>query len=107
METEEDDDIYASGDGDRITNANKASATSTFPLQGIDGQKPPDLEEGEEEDEDEEEESDSVRSRGSIPWSLRQFADAFFKDIDIITERQDEPKSEPAQCDYLPLLPLP
>ncbi|KAL8904005.1 MAG: hypothetical protein Q9207_003552 [Kuettlingeria erythrocarpa] len=86
METEEDDDIYASGDGERITNANKA-ATSTFPLQGVDGQKPPDLEEGEEEDGDEEEESDS--------------------DIDIITERQDEPKSEPAPCDYLPFLPFP
>lgn len=62
METEEDDDIYASGDGDRITSASKASATSTFPLQGVDGQRPPDLEEGEEEDGDEEEESDSVRS---------------------------------------------
>lgn len=61
METEEDDDIYASGAADSATDATKIANTSAFPSQRVDGPKPPDLEEGEEEDEDEdEEESDSV-----------------------------------------------
>ncbi|KAL8762788.1 MAG: hypothetical protein Q9184_001270 [Pyrenodesmia sp. 2 TL-2023] len=85
METEEDDDIYASGAADSATDATKI-ANSAFLSQRVDDQKPPDLEEGEEEDGDEEEESDS--------------------DIDIITERKDDAKLELAPCDYLPLLPL-
>ncbi|KAI4181445.1 MAG: hypothetical protein L6R41_006618 [Letrouitia leprolyta] len=63
MEAEEDDDIYAPSEVIRVP-----------PSQDANGQKPADLEEGEQEDEDEEEESDS--------------------DIDIITERKEEPKSE-------------
>lgn len=56
MDADDDDDIYASGGTERI-----AQATDTSGLATIDnGQKPADLEEGEEEDEDEEEESDSV-----------------------------------------------
>ncbi|KAL9002784.1 MAG: hypothetical protein Q9188_004311 [Gyalolechia gomerana] len=62
MEAEEEDDIYGSSEVVRA------------PPQDTSGQKPADLEEGEQEDEHEEEESDS--------------------DIDIITERKDEPKSE-------------
>lgn len=61
METEEDDDIYASGAADSAADATKIASTSAFPSQRVDGQKPLDLEEGEEEDGDEEEESDSVR----------------------------------------------
>ncbi|KAL9597666.1 MAG: hypothetical protein Q9219_004993 [cf. Caloplaca sp. 3 TL-2023] len=68
MEGEEDDDIYASGEA--------SSNTAVASAQGTNGQKPADLEEGEQEDVDDEAESDS--------------------DIDIITERKDEPKSEPA-----------
>ncbi|KAI4142164.1 MAG: hypothetical protein LQ341_003281 [Variospora aurantia] len=86
MDAEEDDDIYASGTANSAPNATNTSGTNAFPSQATDVQKPADLEEGEEEDEEEEEEeSDS--------------------DIDIITERKDEPKSEPAPCDVLPLPP--
>lgn len=63
MEADEDDDIYA-----------PSEANAFPPLQDANGQKPADLEEGEQEDENEEDESDS--------------------DIDIITERKDEPKPE-------------
>ncbi|KAL8830445.1 MAG: hypothetical protein Q9170_005728 [Blastenia crenularia] len=68
MDVEEDEDIYAPGEATYSTGVSVG--------QGPNGQKPADLEEGEEEDEEDEEESDS--------------------DIDIITERKDEPKSEPA-----------
>lgn len=53
MEAEEDDDIYAPSEVIRVP-----------PSQDANGQKPADLEEGEQEDEDEEEESDSV-----LRWS--------------------------------------
>lgn len=60
MEVEEDDDIYASGAVENATNATKTSGSGAFLPQAANGQKPADLEEGEEEDGDEEEESDSV-----------------------------------------------
>ncbi|KAI4103354.1 MAG: hypothetical protein LQ339_004276 [Xanthoria mediterranea] len=75
MEADDDDDIYASGGNERVAQPTDTSGLATNSRQVDDGQKPADLEEGEEEDEDEEEESDS--------------------DIDIITERKDEPKPEP------------
>ncbi|KAI4124736.1 MAG: hypothetical protein LQ338_004654 [Usnochroma carphineum] len=75
MEAEEDDDIYASGVDGNAANLKGESDPTALPPQAANGQKPADLEEGEEEDGEEEEESDS--------------------DIDIITERKDEPKSEP------------
>ncbi|KAI4262650.1 MAG: hypothetical protein L6R42_002177 [Xanthoria sp. 1 TBL-2021] len=75
MEADDDDDIYASGGTDGIAQATDTSGLATTSQQVENGQKPADLEEGEEEDEDEEEESDS--------------------DIDIITERKDQPKPEP------------
>ncbi|KAL8892726.1 MAG: hypothetical protein Q9192_005577 [Flavoplaca navasiana] len=75
MDAEDDDDIYASGPADGITQATNSSGIGTTSPQIDNGQRPADLEEGEEEDEDEEEESDS--------------------DIDIITERKDEQKPEP------------
>ncbi|KAL8710667.1 MAG: hypothetical protein Q9225_007250 [Loekoesia sp. 1 TL-2023] len=73
MEVEEDDDIYASGE--------VPSSIRISTIQDTNGQKPADLEEGEQEDEDDEE-SDS--------------------DIDIITERKGEPKSEPVPCENFP-----
>ncbi|KAL8782309.1 MAG: hypothetical protein Q9213_005503 [Squamulea squamosa] len=80
MEAEDDDDIYASGEHNSIPQFTEDSGpTKSGPIITShlvrNGQKPADLEEGEEEDEDEEEDSDS--------------------DIDIITERKDEPKSDP------------
>ena len=51
MDAEEEDDIYASGE--------TASGTITNSVQDANGQKPVDLEEGEQEDEDDED-SDSV-----------------------------------------------
>ncbi|KAL8906281.1 MAG: hypothetical protein Q9171_006326 [Xanthocarpia ochracea] len=75
METEDDDDIYASGAADGLAQAAKSFPPVTKSPQDEDAQKPADLEEGEEEDEDEEDESDS--------------------DIDIITERRNEFNREP------------
>ena len=60
MDAEDDDDIYASGPADGITQTTKSSGIDTTSPQIDNGQRPADLEEGEEEDEDEEEESDSV-----------------------------------------------
>ena len=60
MEIEDDDDIYASGTADELTQAAKIFHPVTKSPQDEKGQKPADLEEGEEEDEDEEDESDSV-----------------------------------------------
>lgn len=60
MEADDDDDIYASGGTDGIAQATDTSGLATTSQQVENGQKPADLEEGEEEDEDEEEESDSV-----------------------------------------------
>ncbi|KAL8954096.1 MAG: hypothetical protein Q9222_000075 [Ikaeria aurantiellina] len=78
MDAEEDDDIYASGGLIGSAQATETTgARGGGPHTGI-GQKPADLEEGEEEDEDDEEEEESD------------------SDIDIITERKEEPKPEPA-----------
>lgn len=60
MEADDDDDIYASGGNERVAQPTDTSGLATNSRQVDDGQKPADLEEGEEEDEDEEEESDSV-----------------------------------------------
>ncbi|KAL9599648.1 MAG: hypothetical protein Q9179_003487 [Wetmoreana sp. 5 TL-2023] len=73
MEAEEDDDIYATNGTAGDEQAIKTNGTRGNVQQYDSGQKPPDLEEGEEEDEDEEE-SDS--------------------DIDIITEVKGRPKAE-------------
>ncbi|KAL9000133.1 MAG: hypothetical protein Q9169_001208 [Polycauliona sp. 2 TL-2023] len=74
MEADDDDDIYGSGAIDGIAQP-RISGFATASPQIDSGQKPADLEEGEEEDEDEESESDS--------------------DVDIITDRKDEPRPEP------------
>ncbi|KAL8698846.1 MAG: hypothetical protein Q9224_001669, partial [Gallowayella concinna] len=74
MEAEDDDDIYASAGADGIISSLGRPGSAITSQQGVNGQKPADLEEGEEEDEDDEE-SDS--------------------DIDIIVERKEQPKPEP------------
>ncbi|KAL8656318.1 MAG: hypothetical protein Q9226_002704 [Calogaya cf. arnoldii] len=75
MEADDDDDIYGSVGAGGNGQATSTSGLATISQQIDNGQRPADLEEGEEEDEDEEEESDS--------------------DIDIITERKDELRPEP------------
>lgn len=59
MDAEDDEDIYASGGFDGDGEASRQHGMNASAQQLGNGQKPADLEEGEEEDEDEEE-SDSV-----------------------------------------------
>ena len=96
MEEEDDDDIYAPEDAKvyaetEVLKSLKGPAT----LNGED-RKPGDLEEGEQEDgeEDEEEEEDESDSVALFNFVNTHRNLTTFQDIDIITERKDEPKPE-------------